>query len=140
MSSLINYHKMHIHVKPLMSLHNKDVYLLMSHGGLHKSCYKDFVIYLMVKNEKNPIFSGGSSTNHTGFSYTVLGGRKIAQSLASLSIKRAARVCSQLDPLVTERWNSITVLLTCFHQCQRLVKKRWSMCYYVCVIMHVKDP
>ena len=36
--------------------------------------------------------------------------------------------------------SSITVLLTCSHQCQRLVKKRPSMCYYICVIMHVKDP
>ena len=47
---------------------------------------------------------------------------EIALSLASLSIKRAARVRSRLDPLVTERWNSIT------------------MCYFVCAIMHVKDP
>ena len=38
------------------------------------------------------------------------------------------------------RWNSITVLLTCSHQCRRLVHKRPSMCYNVCVIMHVKDP
>ena len=68
------------------------------------------------------------------------GGGEIAQSLASLSMKRAAWVCSRLDPLVTERWDSITVLLTRFHQCRRLVQKRPSMCYYVCVIMHVKDP
>ena len=68
------------------------------------------------------------------------GGGEIAQSLESLSTKRAIRVRARLDPLVLERWNSITVLLTCSHQCRRLVKKRPSMCYYVCVIMHVKDP
>ena len=71
---------------------------------------------------------------------TPQGGWEIAQSLASLSTKRGARVRSRLDPLVTERWNSITVLLTRSHQCRRLVQKRPSMCYYVCVIMHVKDP
>ena len=64
----------------------------------------------------------------------------MAQSLASLSVKRAVRVRAQLDPFVTEGWNSITVLLTCSRQCQRLVQKRQSMCYYDCVIMHVKDP
>ena len=37
-------------------------------------------------------------------------------------------------------WNSFTVLLTRSHQCRRLFKKTRSMCYYVCVIMHVKDP
>ena len=31
-------------------------------------------------------------------------------------------------------------LLTCSHQCRRLVQQRPSMCYYACVIMHVKDP
>ena len=71
---------------------------------------------------------------------THIGGGEIAQSLASLSTKRAARVRSPLNPLVSERWNSITVLLTRSHKCQRLVQKRPSMCYYVCVIMHVKDP
>ena len=35
--------------------------------------------------------------------YTICGGGEIAQSLASLSIKRAARVRSQLGPLVIER-------------------------------------
>ena len=44
--------------------------------------------------------------------------REIAQSLMSLSTKRVIRVCPQLDPLVTERWNSITVLLTRSHQCR----------------------
>ena len=68
------------------------------------------------------------------------GGGEIAQSLASQSTKRAIRVRARLDLLVLERWNSITVLLTRSHQCRRLVKKRQSMCYYVCVIMHVKDP
>ena len=70
----------------------------------------------------------------------VSGGGEIAQSLASLSVKRVVHVRVWLNPLVTERWNSITVLLTRSHQCQRLVKKRPSICYYVCVIMHVKDP
>ena len=32
------------------------------------------------------------------------------------------------------------LLLTRSHQCRRLVKKRPSMCYHVCIIMHVKDP
>ena len=45
------------------------------------------------------------------------GGGEIAQSLASLSTKRAARVRSRLDPLVTDWWNAITVLLTRSHQC-----------------------
>ena len=69
----------------------------------------------------------------------VNGGREIAQSLASLSTKWAIRVRARLDPLVLEKWNSITVLLTCSHQCRRLVQKRQSMCYQVCVIMHVKN-
>ena len=69
-----------------------------------------------------------------------VGGGEIAQSLESLSIKWAARVRSRLDLLVIEWWNSITVLLTRSHQCRRLVQKRPSMRYYVCVIMHVKDP
>ena len=67
-------------------------------------------------------------------------GGEIAQSLASLSTKLVIQVRARLDPLVIERWNFITVLLTCSHQCRRLVEKRPSMCYYVCVIMHVKDP
>ena len=45
------------------------------------------------------------------------GGGEIAQSLESLSTKRAIRVRARLDPLLLERWNSITVLLTCSHQC-----------------------
>ena len=60
------------------------------------------------------------------YSYVLLineGGREIAQSLESLSTKRAIRVRARLDLLVLERWNSITVLLTCSHQCRRLVKK-----------------
>ena len=65
--------------------------------------------------------------------YTVLdGGGEIAHSLASLSVKRAARVRAQLDPLVTERRDSITVLLTRSHQCRLLVKKG-----HPCVIMSV---
>ena len=67
-------------------------------------------------------------------------GGEMAQSLESLSIKWAIQVRVRLDLLVTERWNSITVLLTSSHQCRRLVQKRPSMCYYVCVIMHVKAP
>ena len=43
------------------------------------------------------------------------GGGEIAQSLASLSVKQAIRVRARLDPLVTERWNSITVLFTRSH-------------------------
>ena len=73
-------------------------------------------------------------------SYKHLRGGEKAQSLASLSTKRAIQVCARLDPLVSERWNSIRVLLNRSHQCRRLVKKRQSMYYYVCVIMHVKDP
>ena len=53
---------------------------------------------------------------------------------------QVSRVRARLDPLVLERWNSITVLFTRSHQGRRLVQKRPSMCYYVCVIMHVKDP
>ena len=67
------------------------------------------------------------------------GGGEIAQSLASLSIKQATRVCAQHDLLVIERWNPITVLSTRSHQCRKLVQKRSSMCHYICVIMHVKD-
>ena len=67
-------------------------------------------------------------------------GGGIAQLLASLPTKQAVRVRFPLNPLVSERGNSISVLLTRSHQCQRLVQKRPSMCYYVCVIMHVKDP
>ena len=53
----------------------------------------------------------------TGETYILEGGGGIAQSLASLSTKRAARVRSPLNPLVSERWNSISVLLTRSHQC-----------------------
>ena len=35
--------------------------------------------------------------------YIYIGGGEIAQSLASLSVKRAVQVCAQLDLLVTER-------------------------------------
>ena len=67
-------------------------------------------------------------------------GKYLAQSLASLSTKRVVRVRARLHLFVTERRNPITVLLTHSHQYRWLVKKRPSMCYYVCVIMHVKDP
>ena len=46
------------------------------------------------------------------------GGGDIAQLLASLSVKRAVWVRALHDPLVSERWNSITVLLTRSHQCR----------------------
>ena len=42
----------------------------------------------------------------------------IAQSLASLSTKRAIQVRTCLNLLVIEGWNSITVLLTRSHQCR----------------------
>ena len=48
-------------------------------------------------------------------------GGEIAQSLVSLSTKWAIRVRARLEPLVIERRNSITVLLTRSHQCRRLV-------------------
>ena len=54
---------------------------------------------------------------HLSF-YCTIGGGEIAQSLESLSIKQAAWVRTRLDPLVTEGWNSITVLLTLSHQCR----------------------
>ena len=62
---------------------------------------------------------------------------EIAQSLTSLSTKRAVRVRARLDPLVLERWNSFTYS---FPPVPTTGSKRWSMRYYVCVIMHVKDP
>ena len=72
-----------------------------------------------------------TSMNLFGGSIKIWGG-EIAQSLVSLSTKRAIRVHAQLNPHVTERWNSITVLLTRSHQCRRLVKKT-----HPCVIMSV---
>ena len=45
------------------------------------------------------------------------GGGQIAQWLASLSVERAVQVRARHDPLVSERWNSIRVLLKCSHQC-----------------------
>ena len=44
-------------------------------------------------------------------------GREIAQWLASLSVKPAVQVHARHNPLVSERWNSISVLLSCPHQC-----------------------
>ena len=61
-------------------------------------------------------------------------------TVVSISACQAVRVRARLALLVAERWDSITALLTCSHHCQRLVQKRLSMCYYVFVIMHVKDP
>ena len=68
------------------------------------------------------------------------GGGEIAQLVASLSATRSIQVRARYDPFVTERWNSITVALSRSHQCRRLVKKRRSMCHYVCEMIHVKDP
>ena len=67
-------------------------------------------------------------------------GGEIVQSVASLSAMRSVQVRARYDQLVSERWYAVTVLLNCSHQCRRLVKKRQSMCHYVCVMMHVKDP
>ena len=64
-----------------------------------------------------------NSLGITIFTFMPGGGGEIAQSLASLSTKRAIQVRARLDPLGIERWNSVTVLLTCSHQCRRLVKK-----------------
>ena len=63
-------------------------------------------------------------------------------TVVSISVYQAGDPGSRppIDPLVLEKWNCITVLLTRSRQCRRLVQKRPSMCYYVCVIMHVKDP
>ena len=95
---------------------------------------------LIQINAKYTFFSSNIHCSHVPHVQHTLGGGEIAQSLESLSTKRAIRVRAHLNPLVLERWNSITVLVTCSHQCRRLVKKRQSMCYCVCVIMHVKDP
>ena len=59
-------------------------------------------------------------------------GGEIAQSLAFLFTKWEIWVRARLDPLVLERWNSITVLLTCSHQCRLLVKKG-SPCFIMSV-------
>ena len=82
--------------------------------------------FIHLNQQYGDVFNSTLSKYHgaIGKVKAVVGGGEIAQSLA----------------LVTERWNSITVLLTRPHQCRRLVQKRPSMCYYVCVIMHVKDP
>ena len=53
-------------------------------------------------------------------------------TLASLSTKRAIRVRALLDPLVLERWNSITVLLTSPTSADDWLKKGSP-----CVIMSV---
>ena len=43
------------------------------------------------------------------------------------------------DPFVSETWNSTCMLSTSPNQWQQLVHQRPSICYYVYVIMHVKD-
>ena len=89
-------------------------------------------IYLVNKVVCSRIRTSFYKTLYDSVYVTILmGGGEIAQLLVSLSFKRAVRVRAWLDPLVSERWNSITVLLTCSHQCRRLVKKRPSMCHYV---------
>ena len=67
-----------------------------------------------------------------------LGDGEIAQGLASLFAKPAIQVRARHDPLVSDRWYAVTGLLNCSHQCRQLVKKRSSMCYYVCVMMQCK--
>ena len=52
----------------------------------------------------------------TAWTTTHVEGREIAQWLASLSVKPALQVQARHDPLVSERWNSISVLLTFSHQ------------------------
>ena len=42
-------------------------------------------------------------------------GGEIAKWLASLCVKWAFQVRAQLGPFVSERWNSISMLLTCPH-------------------------
>ena len=80
----------------------------------------------------------GYGGKHLYSSYIREGGNS---TVVSVSVYQAGGPGSlRLDTLVSEMWNSITVLLTRSHQCWRLVKKRPSMCCYVCVIMHVKDP
>ena len=56
--------------------------------------------------------------------------------MQSPSVMRAVQVRDRHDQFITERWNSIKMLLTCPHQCRRLVQ---IMCYHVYVIMHVKE-
>ena len=60
-------------------------------------CFDKHTLYTCVSN----LFRGG----------------EIAQLVASLSATRSVLVSARYDPLVPERWNSITVLLTCSHQC-----------------------
>ena len=45
------------------------------------------------------------------------GGGELAQWLVSLYVKLAIQVHAQHDPLLSERCNSIRVLLNCSHQC-----------------------
>ena len=47
----------------------------------------------------------------------LVGGGEMAQWLGSLSVKQAVQVRDRHDPLVSERWNSIRMLLICLHQC-----------------------
>ena len=93
-----------------------------------------------VKCRSLSIVSGNSvQTWWTTNLYPCGGGGEIEQWLVSLSVKLAVQVRARHDPFVSERWNSITVLLNCSHQCWRLVQQRPSMCYHLYVIMIVKD-
>ena len=94
---MINYYKIHNQVKLFISLQNKAFYLLIPQFGLHQWCYEDFIIYLLVKYEKYSIFSGGSSTNHTGFSdptfyYTFQYVMALAGHIGSGALKDILRV------------------------------------------------
>ena len=57
------------------------------------------------------------NTQNSSIALNYIGGGEIAQWLASLSVKLAVQVRAQHDPLVSERWNSVSVLLTHSHQC-----------------------
>ena len=43
------------------------------------------------------------------------GGGEIAQLVASLSVTRSVQVRAWYNPLVSERWYAVTVLLNCSH-------------------------
>ena len=58
----------------------------------------------------------------------------------SLSVKQAIQVRVRYDPFVSERWNSISILLTCPTSAANWFNKGRAMSYHVYVIIHVKDP
>ena len=57
-------------------------------------------------------------------------GRKTTTPINYLNLDPDYQVRTRHDTLVSEGWNSITHS----HQCRRLVKKRPSICYHVCVV------